>query len=66
MNNIKTDSNNLAIRYDVDVGDNVLRFQKILNAQQKEIFQPEGRLIAYLSVLCLFGIITAILYFLFF
>jgi hypothetical protein len=66
MNNIKTDSNNLAITYDADVGDNVLQFPKTLTAQQKEIFQPEGRLIAYLSVLCLFGIITAILYFLFF
>jgi len=65
MSKVNTDSNSSALLSDSDLGDNKLQFEIERDRQLTEIFEPEGRLIAYLSVLCFFGIIVCILYFFF-
>ena len=66
MHNLKTDLNDSVLKYNANMGDKIIQSQIFYDSQLEEIFEPEGRLIVYLSVFGLFGIITAILYLFFF
>ena len=66
MKIINEESDKSAVSFDTDVGDNIIHFQRDYSSILKEIFEPEGRLIVYLSIIGFVGIITIMLYFIFF
>ena len=65
MINTKFELNSVELNYNSDSRDETYKF-RTYDSQIKEMFEPEGKFIIYLTLLFLLGLVTAIIFVAFF
>ncbi len=65
MSNTKFELNSVELNYNSNSSDETYKFRSY-DSQIKEMFEPEGKFILYSTLLFLFGLFTAIIFFAFF